>query len=251
VVTVSKGVGKSTVAANIAVSLPKQGYKTVLVDADLYGPSIPVMFGVQNESPSAGLKAGKEVLIPIEKYGVKFISIGFFIQPGQSLIWRGPMASNGLSQLFRGTDWEKTDYMIIDFPPGTGDIHLPTVKKINITGYIIVTTPQELAISDARKAASMFTDKNINVSILGIVENMSWFTPKRHPGEKYFIFGQGGGEKLAREFGTKLLGKIPLIMEVGETSDKGVHIYNQTDKTIIDAFDNIVKQLTETKPVEI
>jgi len=245
------GVGKSTVAANLAVSLARQGFKIALVDADLYGPSIPMMFGIQNERPSGGTKDGKEVIYPIEKFGVKLVSIGFFISPGQSLIWRVPMASNGLIQLFRDTDWGEVDYMIVDFPPGTGDIQLTTIQKLDLTGAIIVTTPQEVAISDARKAAAMFTNLDLNVPILGIVENMVWFTPTKHPDEKYFLFGKGGGEKLAHEFRTRLLGQIPLVMEIGEVSDKGTTIFNQPDKTIIDSFDSISHLINEIVQVKI
>ncbi len=240
------GVGKSTVAANLSVSLARQGLKVALVDADLYGPSIPMMFGVQDQRPAVERKNDKEVIHPIEKLGVKIISIGFFVQPGQSLIWRGPMASNGLTQLFSDTGWGEIDYMIIDFPPGTGDIQLTTVQKLDISGAIIITTPQEVAISDARKAAALFTNPDLNVPLIGVVENMSWFTPVKHPDEKYFIFGKGGGEKLASELSTRLLGQIPLVMEVGEGSDKGLTIYNQSDTSIIDSFEKIVGQVITT-----
>jgi ATP-binding protein involved in chromosome partitioning len=245
------GVGKSTIAANLAVSLARQGYRTALVDADLYGPSIPVMFGVQNVKPAGGIRNDKEVIIPIDKFGVKLISIGFFVSPGQSLIWRGPMASNGLTQLFRDTDWGETDYMIVDFPPGTGDIQLTTVQKLDLAGAIIVTTPQEVAISDARKAAAMFTHPDVNVPILGVVENMAWFTPARHPDERYFVFGKGGGEKIALEFRTRLLGQIPIVLEIAEVSDKGTTIYSQSDTTIIELFDRIAQQINELVKIEI
>jgi len=243
------GVGKSTVAANLAVSLTRQGLSTALVDADLYGPSIPMMFGVQNQKPSGMMKDGKEKILPIERFGVKLLSIGFFIPPGQSLIWRGPMVSNGLTQLFRDTEWGEVDYMIVDFPPGTGDIQLTAVQKLNITGAIIVTTPQEVALSDARKAAAMFTNPDLHVPILGVVENMSWFSPANHPDEKYFIFGRGGGEKLAAEFNTRLLGQIPLVMEIGDVSDKGTTIYNLPDKNVIEAFEKISNSIYELTEV--
>src|SRR4030042_5360739 len=252
VIATGKGcVGKSTIAANLAVSLVRQGLKVALVDADLYGPSIPMMFGVQNERPAGTTKNGKELICPIIKYGVKLVSIGFFIKPGQSLIWRGRLASNGLLQLFRDTDWGDLDYMIVDFPPGTGDIQLTTVQKLNLAGAIIVTTPQEVAISDARKAAGMFTNPDLNVPVLGIIENMSWFTPEKHPDEKYYVFGKGGGEKLAHEFRTRLLGQIPLVLKIGEGSDKGTTIYNQPDRTIIDSFDKISHLINEIVKVKI
>lgn len=239
------GVGKSTISVNLAVSLARLGYKTALVDADLYGPSIPIMFGLQDEKPSGRIINGKEVIVPIEKFGVKMVSIGFFMSPEQSLIWRGPMASNGLTQLFRDTDWGETDYMIVDFPPGTGDIQITTIQKLNLSGIILVTTPQDVAVSDARKAARMFAKPGIQVPLLGVVENMSWFAPAQHPDEKYFIFGKGGGEKMAAEFQTKLLGRIPIVLEIGEVSDKGTTIFSQPNKIVIEAFGSISKQITE------
>jgi ATP-binding protein involved in chromosome partitioning len=245
------GVGKSTIAANLAVSLARQGFKTALVDADLYGPSIPMMFGVQNEKPQGINKNGKDLIVPVEKFGVKLVSIGFFISPEQSLIWRGPMASNALTQIFTDTDWGETDYMIIDFPPGTGDIQLTTMQKLNLTGALIVTTPQDVAVSDARKAASMFSNRDLGVPILGIIENMSWFSPAPHPDEKYYIFGKGGGEKIAGEFKTRLLGQIPLVLEIGEACDKGTTIYNQANSTIIETFDKISNIIHEVVQVKI
>jgi ATP-binding protein involved in chromosome partitioning len=237
------GVGKSTVAANLAIALARNGLKIALVDADIYGPSIPKMFGIEDIRPEVSALGDKEMIFPVEKFGVKIMSIGFFVAPNQSLIWRGPMAANALTQLFENTQWGEIDYMIIDFPPGTGDIQLTTVQKLNLAGAIIVTTPQEIALNDVRKAASMFVNKDINVPILGIVENMSWFTPSKHPDEKYFIFGQGGGEKIATEYNSQLIGQIPLVMEVGEAAERGKSIFSQGNKVVIETFEKIAVRL--------
>lgn len=237
------GVGKSTISANLAVALARQGLSVALVDADIYGPSIPKMFGVENAIPEVSAIENQELIFPIEKNGVKMISIGFLVPKGQGLIWRGPMAAKVITQLFEDTQWGNIDYMIIDFPPGTGDIQLTTVQKLNLLGAIIVTTPQEIALNDARKALSMFTNADINIPILGIIENMSWFTPNNHPEEKYYIFGKGGGEKLATESNSILLGQIPLVVEVGEAAEKGLSIYSQNNNIVTDAFDKIVEKL--------
>jgi ATP-binding protein involved in chromosome partitioning len=238
------GVGKSTVAANLAVSMSRNGYKTALVDADIYGPSIPRMFGIEDAKPDVTAFGDKQMMFPIAKFGVKIMSIGFFIDRNQSLIWRGPMAANAVTQLFENTEWGDIDYMIIDFPPGTGDIQLTTIQKLNLTGAIIVTTPQEIALNDARKATSMFTNPDLKIPVLGIIENMSWFTPEQHPDEKYYVFGKGGGHKLAIEYDTFLLGQIPLVMEVGEAAEKGLSIFSQTNKLVVESFEKIAEIIT-------
>lgn len=237
------GVGKSTVSSNLAIALARNGYKTALVDADIFGPSIPKMFGIEGANPEVIRDGDKEQMIPIEKNGVKVMSIGFFIRTGQGLIWRGPMASNALTQLLENTQWGEIDYLILDFPPGTSDIQLTTAQKYVVNGAVLVTTPQEVAVEDARKAASMFNNKDIKTPILGVVENMSWFTPAPHPDEKYYIFGAGGGERLAMELNVPLLGQIPLIAEIGAAADKGMGIYSQSNKVAVDAFDAIVERL--------
>jgi len=237
------GVGKSTVAANLAIALARINKKVALVDADIYGPSIPKMFGIEDAQPIGTLSGEKEMILPVEKFGVKIISIGFFVATNQGLIWRGPMAANAITQLFENTQWGEIDYMIIDFPPGTGDIQLTTVQKLKLTGAIIVTTPQEISLNDARKAASMFINSDLKVPILGIIENMSWFSPNKHPDEQYFIFGKNGGQKIASEYKTQLLGQIPLVMEVGEAAEKGLSIFSQNNEIVKIEFEKISNQL--------
>jgi len=237
------GVGKSTIAANLAVALSRNGFKTALFDADIFGPSIPKMFGIEDVKPEVSAIGDKEIFFPVKKYGVSIISIGFFIDRNQSLIWRGPMAGKAVTQLLGDTQWGDIDYMIIDFPPGTSDIQLTTVQKLKLTGALIVTTPQEISLNDARKAASMFTNPDLNIPIIGIIENMSWFTPEKHPDETYYIFGKGGGLKLAKEFDTVLLGQIPLVLEVGAAAEKGLSVFSQNNKTVVNAFEQVTEMI--------
>lgn len=237
------GVGKSTIAANLAVALSRNGFKTALFDADIFGPSIPKMFGIEDVKPEVSAIGDKEIFFPVKKYGVSIISIGFFIDSNQSLIWRGPMAGKAVTQLLEDTQWGDIDYMIIDFPPGTSDIQLTTVQKLNLSGALIVTTPQEISLNDARKAASMFTNPDLNIPIIGIIENMSWFTPEKHPDEVYYVFGKGGGFKLAKEFNTTLLEQIPLVLEVGEAAEKGLSIFSQKNKSVVTAFEQIAEKV--------
>lgn len=215
------GVGKSTVSANLAVALSKTGAKVGLLDADIYGPSMPLMFGLEGAQPVGKDVDGKTRILPIEQYGIKLLSIGFFVKPEQALIWRGVMATNALNQLINDAEWGELDYFIVDLPPGTGDIHLTLVQSLPVTGVVIVTTPQEIALADARKAFNMFAQKDINVPILGLVENMAWFTPEELPENRYYIFGKDGGMKLAQASNVALLGQIPIVQSIREGGDVG------------------------------
>ena len=235
------GVGKSTVAANLAVTLAKMNYKTALVDADVYGPSAPKIFGIEKENIGVYEQDGKQLMKPVEKYGVKINSIGFMTDPSQAVIWRGPLAASALAQLFENTVWGDIDYMIVDFPPGTGDIQLSTVQHFKLDASIVVTTPQIIAVNDARRGAEMFSPRKLNIPLIGIVENMSWFTPQEHPEEKYYIFGQGGGSKLAAEFNSTLLTQIPLIKSIGDAAESGSNLMEQNNPTITACFETIAK----------
>jgi ATP-binding protein involved in chromosome partitioning len=216
------GVGKSTITTNLAVALAQAGAKVGLIDADIFGPSIPTMFNCEFEQPGVKNVNGKNIIVPIEQYGVKLISIGFLTPQDSAVIWRGPMASSALKQFFGDADWGELDYLLIDLPPGTSDIHLTLVQTVPVTGAVIVTTPQKVALADATKAVAMFRQPQINVPILGIVENMAWFTPEELPDNKYYIFGRDGGKNLSDKYGVPLLGQIPLVQSVRESGDSGL-----------------------------
>lgn len=221
VVSGKGGVGKSTVAANLAVSLAQTGARVALVDADIYGPSVPIMFGLQGERPMVREKNGRDVMIPFEQYRVKVNSIGFLVAAEQAVVWRGPMASKAMAQLIFDTDWGEIDYLVLDMPPGTGDLHLTLVQRLPVTGVVVVTTPQNVALADARKGAQMFKAPQINVPILGIIENMAFFVPPDLPDRRYYIFGKDGGSTLAKELDVPLLGQIPIVEQVREQGDSG------------------------------
>ena len=216
------GVGKSTVTSNLAVALAQAGAKVGLIDADIYGPSIPTMFNCEHEQPHVKQVNGKNVIIPLEQYGVKLLSIGFLTPPDSAVVWRGPMASSALKQFFGDADWGALDYLLIDLPPGTSDIHLTLVQTVSVTGAVIVTTPQKVAIADANKGLAMFRQPQINVPVLGVVENMAYFTPEELPDNKYYIFGREGGRNLAQKYGVPFLGEIPLVQSIRESGDAGL-----------------------------
>ncbi len=256
------GVGKSTVSVNLAVALAKTGAKVAILDADIYGPSIPKMFKAEDMRPGIEKINGKDTIIPVENYGVKMLSIGFFVNPDDALIWRGSMATNALKQLINDAQWGDLDFMILDLPPGTGDIHLTMVQTIPVTGAIIVSTPQDVAIADAIKGISMFKNETINVPLLGFVENMAWFTPEELPDNKYYLFGKEGVKNLAEERNIKLLGQIPIVQSIREGGDNGepaaLDENSVTGKAFKDLATNVVEALEirnstmgETKKVEI
>ena len=239
------GVGKSTVTANLAVSLSKMGFKVGILDADIYGPSIPIMFDVANEKPISVNVNGKSKMKPVENYGVKILSIGFFTQPDQAVIWRGPMAAKALNQLIFDADWGELDFMLIDLPPGTGDIHLSIMQSLPITGAVVVSTPQKVALADALKGVSMFRQENIDVPVLGIIENMSYFTPAELPENKYYIFGKEGAKHLAEDLDVRFLGEVPLVQSIRESGDAGRPAALQTATQIETAFEEITRNVVE------
>lgn len=237
VVSGKGGVGKSTVSANLAVGLAKKGFNVGVVDADIYGPSMPIMFDVLHYRPISREINKKQVIVPAENYGVKILSIGFFAELDEAVVWRGPMAVKALKQLIFDADWGELDYLIIDTPPGTGDVHLSIVQSLPLTGAVVVTTPQPVALADAKKAVAMLKMDNIKVPVLGLVENMSWFTPKNHPEEKYYIFGEDGGENLAKSLSLELLGKVPLVESIRQSGDVGRPAVLQQE-TIVEKYYN-------------
>lgn len=256
------GVGKSTVCTNLAVALAQKGYKVGLLDADIFGPSVPKMLNVEDSAPALEKKNGRDLIIPIENYGVKMLSIGFFVNRDDAVVWRGAMASNALKQLIGDADWGELDYFLIDFPPGTSDIHLTLVQTVPITGAVIVSTPQEVALADARKGISMFTGDKVNVPILGLVENMAWFTPAELPNNRYYIFGKEGCKRLAEEQGHELLGQIPVVQSIREGGDEGKPVALNSDSVtgiafseladkVVAAVDKRNNELPETNIVEV
>jgi ATP-binding protein involved in chromosome partitioning len=239
------GVGKSTVSSNLAVALVKSGAKVGLVDADIYGPSVPIMFDVMDEKPAVVNRDGRNYMIPVESYGVKLLSIGFFADINQAVVWRGPMASKALSQLFADADWGDLDYLLVDLPPGTGDIHLSLVQGIPLTGAIIVSTPQAVALADVQKGVSMFQMPAMNVPVLGIIENMSYFTPAELPENKYYIFGKDGAKQMAEKLNVPLLGEIPLIQSIREAGDVGRPAVMQENTPQAECFKDIAKRVAQ------
>ncbi len=239
------GVGKSTVTANLAASLAKMGFKVGLLDADVYGPSMPMMLGVADTRPQSVIVADKSYIQPVESYGVKMLSIGFFTNANQAVIWRGPMAAKALNQLIFESYWGELDFLLIDLPPGTGDIHLSIMQALPITGAVVVSTPQQIALADARRGVAMFEQENINVPVLGIVENMAYFTPAELPDNKYYIFGKEGAKNLAKELGVAFLGEIPLVQSICESGDKGTPTALQEGTPQAEAFTQLAKEVVK------
>ncbi|AWK03947.1 chromosome partitioning protein [Flavobacterium crocinum] len=239
------GVGKSTVTANLAVTLAKMGFKVGVLDADIYGPSMPIMFDVENEKPVSITVDGKSKMKPIESYEIKMLSIGFFTAPSQAVIWRGPMAAKALNQMIFDADWGELDFMLLDLPPGTGDIHLSIMQSLPITGAVVVSTPQAVALADAKKGVAMFMQDNINVPVLGIIENMAYFTPEELPENKYYIFGQEGAKNLAQDLEVPFLGEVPIVQSIREAGDYGRPAALQTASPIEKVFEEITRNVVQ------
>ncbi|MCB2206704.1 MAG: Mrp/NBP35 family ATP-binding protein [Bacteroidetes bacterium] len=239
------GVGKSTIAANLAVSLAKSGKKVGILDADIMGPSVPMMFGVEGQKPGVIEREGKAIMLPLENYGVKILSLGFFVQPNQALMWRGSMINKAFNQLMADSDWGELDYLVIDMPPGTGDIQLTLAQTYNVRGTVLVTTPQKVATADVRRAAMMYRQDVLTIPLLGIVENMSFFTPEDMPDKKYFIFGKGATDELAKELEIPVLGRIPIVEKIVETGDSGSPIALDDSSLVTKAFKEIADNVEE------
>jgi ATP-binding protein involved in chromosome partitioning len=239
------GVGKSTTTANLAVTLAKMGFKVGVLDADIYGPSMPIMFDVENEKPISIEVEGKSKMKPIESYEIKLLSIGFFTSPSQAVIWRGPMASKALNQMIFDADWGQLDFMLIDLPPGTGDIHLSIMQALPITGAVVVSTPQNVALADARKGVAMFQSEAINVPVLGIIENMAYFTPEELPNNKYYIFGKEGAKNLAEDLQVPFLGEVPLVQSIREAGDYGRPAALQTASPLEKIYEEIARNVVQ------
>lgn len=239
------GVGKSTIAVNLAVGLKNKGYSVGLLDADVYGPSVPKMFDLEGAKPTGKSEDGVEWIIPIEKNGIKLLSVGFFVKPEDALVWRGPMATSALKQLITQGDWGELDYLILDMPPGTGDVHLTIVQEVPVTGAVIVSTPQEVALADVIKGINMFTGDKVNVPVLGLVENMAWFTPAELPENRYYIFGKEGCRQLAQKLGIELLGQIPIVQGICESGDQGVPVAGDETSSMGQAFGKLAEKVAE------
>jgi len=237
------GVGKSTVTANLAVTLSKMGFSVGILDADIYGPSMPIMFDVESAKPLSTVVDGKSKMKPIESYDIKILSIGFFTSPSQAVIWRGPMASKALNQMIFDADWGELDFLLLDLPPGTGDIHLSIVQALPITGVVVVSTPQAVALADAKKGVAMFMSEAINVPVLGIIENMAYFTPEELPENKYYIFGKEGAKNLAEDLNVPFLGEVPIVQSIREAGDFGRPAAMQTDSVIVTVFEDITRNV--------